>query len=300
MKIGAKHRQTFWQNHPSMDSARKLIIDKGRYAHDVAKTHIALHRAITNLPAEQLTEVRDFIADKGMIHSIVARGGAKGYLWAGLMFAETGHYAAMILQGLMGFSNALAKPKENQDILNEYPTEKIGKIMHDLVLNNLSVFDAIKDALLSVNPLHQTDCCELNQLLNKSLSSYKTIFSNMEIQLCCATKKINISLDQKRFNAALFNLILNSNQHYATRAEISIKRSKNEVVIKIIDNGEGFDQKTKDHITEPGFTTAKKGYRGFGTTISKRIIEDHGGTFDIDSPGVGKGCRVAITLPLAL
>ncbi len=58
------------------------------------------------------------------------------------------------------------------------------------------------------------------------------------------------------------------------------KKKKNYLNIKIIDNGIGIDEKTKEKIFFPFFTTKKKG-SGIGLFLVKKIINDHDGNISI-------------------
>ncbi len=52
------------------------------------------------------------------------------------------------------------------------------------------------------------------------------------------------------------------------------------------------------HIFEPSFTTKEPGEgTGLGLAIAYRIVEDHGGRFEVDT-SVGAGSRFTISLPV--
>jgi signal transduction histidine kinase len=67
------------------------------------------------------------------------------------------------------------------------------------------------------------------------------------------------------------------------------------IQITIRDSGEGIPEDVLANIFEPFFTTRTKG-TGLGLAIVKRIIDQHGGTIDIQSEEA-KGTSITFTLP---
>jgi len=67
------------------------------------------------------------------------------------------------------------------------------------------------------------------------------------------------------------------------------------VALDVEDTGPGMDPATLERATHPGFTTKSSG-SGLGLTLVQRIVEQHGGRFELDSsPGVGT--RATVTIP---
>jgi signal transduction histidine kinase len=66
--------------------------------------------------------------------------------------------------------------------------------------------------------------------------------------------------------------------------------------VTIADQGMGMDKAALDRIFEPFFSTKKRG-TGLGLAIVKQIVEQHGGTIDVES-SPGAGTRFKIDLPL--
>jgi two-component system sensor histidine kinase HydH len=66
--------------------------------------------------------------------------------------------------------------------------------------------------------------------------------------------------------------------------------------IKFCDSGEGIDAETMTRIFEPFYTTKPDG-TGLGLAITRKIVEGHGGTLQVESV-VGQGTTVTVTLPV--
>jgi signal transduction histidine kinase len=70
------------------------------------------------------------------------------------------------------------------------------------------------------------------------------------------------------------------------------------VAVEIADNGKGIPPEIMSKIFDPFFTTKAVGKgTGLGLSISYKIIEQHGGSINVDST-MGKGTRFTIVLPL--
>ena len=68
------------------------------------------------------------------------------------------------------------------------------------------------------------------------------------------------------------------------------------VSLVILDSGPGLTPKNETQIFDPFFTTKPSGM-GLGLSISRRIIEDHGGNLRLTETS-SKGCTFEITLPV--
>lgn len=75
-------------------------------------------------------------------------------------------------------------------------------------------------------------------------------------------------------------------------------QKKNEIFVKVKDEGVGIEEKHMKYITDPFFTTRiEKGGTGLGLSISLKIVKDHGGSMKFESK-VGEGTTVFVHLPV--
>ncbi len=77
------------------------------------------------------------------------------------------------------------------------------------------------------------------------------------------------------------------------------RRSGDNVVVEIEDNGPGMDEETRRRVFEPFFTTKALGVgTGLGLSVSYFIItEDHGGAMRVES-APGRGARFTVEIPM--
>jgi two-component system sensor histidine kinase HydH len=110
-----------------------------------------------------------------------------------------------------------------------------------------------------------------------------------------------VLLDPDMFKQALLNLMLNAEQAMPQGGEITIQASTEDtgcaVCLSIIDTGKGIPADLQPKIFKPFFST-KPGGTGLGLPTTRKIIESHHGTLDVQSE-VDKGTKFTICLPRA-
>ncbi len=110
--------------------------------------------------------------------------------------------------------------------------------------------------------------------------------------------KIDVLGDSKKLKQAFMNLINNScqamNERGVLRVDLNLNRQN--VNVKIIDTGKGITRDEIDMIFDPFYTTRPMGV-GLGLAISKKIIEDHGGSITVESD-LSKGTTFTVSLPV--
>lgn len=98
-------------------------------------------------------------------------------------------------------------------------------------------------------------------------------------------------------NQAMLNLLVNAAQAGATKIAIIADPTKNGTMkLRVSDNGRGMSQEVQARIFEPFFSTKSVGNSGLGLSITKKIIEQHGGKIAVQSEEE-QGTTFIITLP---
>ncbi|WP_296932960.1 ATP-binding protein [uncultured Marinobacter sp.] len=94
---------------------------------------------------------------------------------------------------------------------------------------------------------------------------------------------------------ACTNLVNNSLEAGATHVVVRVKEETGELVIRVLDNGPGFESSDAGRLTEAFYTTKSHG-TGLGLAVVQAVIKAHQGRFTIESPDQG-GAIATLRLP---
>ena len=108
-----------------------------------------------------------------------------------------------------------------------------------------------------------------------------------------------LMLDAEGLEKALCNLIVNAMEACPPATGRVILRSRlqedGDLTIEVIDNGNGIPEEVQPRIFAPFFSTKGPKGSGLGLPMTRKVIEDMGGTIDLDSTP-GEGTRFVIEL----
>ena len=142
----------------------------------------------------------------------------------------------------------------------------------------------------------ETEMANINEVIKKIVEKYegKEININLEENL-----KINMRINS--FKRCLINLIDNG-LSYGKKIEIFAKKTVNNIIIFIDDNGPGISEKEYQNVMKPFYRIDKsrgqnKSGVGLGLSIANDIIRSHGGNISLEKSPLN-GLRVKISLPL--
>jgi nitrogen fixation/metabolism regulation signal transduction histidine kinase len=134
---------------------------------------------------------------------------------------------------------------------------------------------------LAMLPTPNKQITPINALFEDCLRIMSPILKEEKIELMNEIHSSrSIMIDKNQMEQVIINLITNSIHALKEKSEkkliISSYTENNRFFIVISDNGKGVDAEIRDKVFLPFFTTRKDG-AGIGLTLSKNIIEAHGG-----------------------
>jgi two-component system sensor kinase FixL len=140
-----------------------------------------------------------------------------------------------------------------------------------------------------------------------SLARHEAERLGVELRLSLAVEPLLASMDPVQIQQVVLNLVRNGCDALADETthrivEITSRRRDREVELSVCDTGPGVAPDVADRLFDPFFTTKGEGI-GMGLTISRSIVEDHGGrlswraneprgacfTFTLPAPGEERG-----------
>jgi PAS domain S-box-containing protein len=148
----------------------------------------------------------------------------------------------------------------------------------------------------------QREAVDINELARETLTLLRSEANRYSVSTCTefTAGLPKIVADRVQVQQVLLNLMLNAIEAMKEGGgELKIKSSLCEntrVLIAIRDNGVGLPLEKADQIFNAFFTTKPQG-TGMGLSISRRIIESHGGHIWA-TPNPGRGTTFQFTLPI--
>jgi signal transduction histidine kinase len=175
--------------------------------------------------------------------------------------------------------------------------------VHEQILGELRRVNTTVDGLLRLGkpqPPQRTDV-DLARLTREvtSLFSARLRRQGVTLETTIADDLPTLQLDSGLLVQLLINLLTNSMQATDRGGTINVLVAPfprmDGVLISVADSGRGIAREHLDRIFDPFFTTKEEG-TGLGLPICKQIVEQHGGTMQIESEP-GEGTRVLLLFP---
>jgi signal transduction histidine kinase len=172
-----------------------------------------------------------------------------------------------------------------------------GKEMLKIIEDDIAYSDKIVNDLLEYSRTIKLEYVDTTaKALIKESLSIMNIPKNIELN-DLTKDETELTVDADKMKRVVVNLIKNAVEAMPQGGSLTIRSMKIDNGVKLIlsDTGNGMARETLNKIGSPLFTTKAKGM-GFGLSISKRLIEAHGGSISFESIPA-KGTTVTILIP---
>lgn len=289
MNYGKEYDPQYFQRElqKMKDSHDPIVIDIGDeqrwyvyYKDSLLLTQLRL------FPYVQLTLIAFFLIVAYTVFNSI-RKSEQNLVWVG-MAKEAAHQLGTPISSLMAWLELVrAKFDAEEDPLLaemeadiyrlEIVADRFSKIGSTPVLESQVVYDVI---IKFVNYF-------------KVRTSDKIVFS------VSGDQQVEAMLNVPLFDWVLENLLKNAANAIESAGRIDVVISENiakeQIFIDISDTGKGIPRARFETVFQPGFTTRKRGW-GLGLSLTKRMIDYHGGQIFVKESDMGKGTTFRIIL----
>ena len=172
------------------------------------------------------------------------------------------------IQGLV----SLAEMMEKDSLIKEY-FQKIS--------SSLSTMNMMISEILHENTRSKMSTTELMRMVLAQISIY---VPNEMLEYSNECPEVKLRGNRIRLSRAVINLI--NNAYHAVDKEkgklsLKVQRRGEWILISVLDNGTGIKAEMMEHIWELGYSGRQS--TGLGLAFTKQVVENHGGTIEIES-----------------
>ena len=215
----------------------------------------------------------------------------------GKLAAGVAHEIRNPLSSIRGFAQYLRNTLKDKPREKEYAETMVSEVDRiNRVVTDLLTFARPMEADLA--PTDLTELVERTVRLVQADARSRNVSIRMSL-----SDLSKIPLDTHQMTQAILNLLLNSLQAVNSGGYIEVGAELDPAVsrlkIWVEDDGPGISRDQKEKIFDPFFTTHEKG-TGLGLAIVHKIVENHNGEINLESPLAGKdrGTRMTISIPI--
>jgi two-component system sporulation sensor kinase A/two-component system, sporulation sensor kinase E len=200
--------------------------------------------------------------------------------------------------------NPLTTLKGFTQMMNENTDPEANKRYYKIMIDEINRINFIVSEFMVLSKPHivQYSLTDISQSIKNVITLLNTqaIINNIEIIPEFMGERFFIKCEENQIKQVIANLIKNSIEAMPQGGKIQIRMEQQDtnLIISLIDNGVGISRETLHLLGTPFYTTKTEG-TGLGLMVSKKIIQNHNGKFEIKSvPNIAT--TVTITLPTEL
>jgi PAS domain S-box-containing protein len=152
------------------------------------------------------------------------------------------------------------------------------------------------------------DCFDFSEIIDSAIETVHPLVEARKQELVVSRPDMPMWVqgDRVRLTQALSNLLNNAAKYTDEGGKIALKtiQEADDLVITVQDNGSGITPEILPHVFElfiqaESSLARSQGGLGVGLTLTRRLVEMHGGTVSASSAGDQQGSEFVIRLPLS-
>jgi signal transduction histidine kinase len=220
------------------------------------------------------------------------------------MISLMSHELRTPLTSINGFAELLTADDSLPDQAKEFVT---------IIANESQRLSRMINTFLAVTKLQRKDRQEvlkiplrLDEVVKETIASLQTVAKKRRIRLVeQPTQKLPpVAADKSMITQAVRNLVSNAIKYSPERTTVTVSTALEAEAVRLCveDRGYGIPAEARDRVWEKFYRVVREGQEkdeestGLGLSFVREVIEQHGGTVDLDSE-VGRGSRFSFTLP---
>jgi two-component system NtrC family sensor kinase len=231
----------------------------------------------------------------------------------GRLAAGLAHELNNPLNHIAGFVEALQRRAEAETLLARKEFEDFPRFLGMIqgqVDRAASIIRRLLDFARQREPSFEP--IDLGRLISESVFfvERQAAVANKRIVVRPLAEPVQLRADAQMLQQLLLNLLTNALDAIEGDGEVRVAanvvevghgaRGRREIVeLSVADSGRGIAPENLSKVFDPFFTTKEVGKgTGLGLPICQSIVEQHGGTIEIKSEGIGKGALVTVKVPV--
>ncbi len=230
----------------------------------------------------------------------------------GRLAAGLAHELNNPLSSVAGFSEALQRRVERGEVTRAADLDEVREYL-DMIQAEVARAAAIVRRLLDFARQREPAFgpVNLSRVVTDAVSfvGRQARLANQQIVVEPFPEGLEVQGDLQMLQQVFLNLLTNALDAIEKGGQVRLSAWREEArggargpamgVVAVTDDGSGISPENLARVFDPFFTTKEVGKgTGLGLAICQSIVEQHGGTIEVRSPGAGKGTVVTVRLPL--
>jgi PAS domain S-box-containing protein len=217
----------------------------------------------------------------------------------GRLTAMIVHEIANPIGGVSQYLDAMLQRLEANEAIGKEELRRGAAVMRDALQRTTELIRRLRGfTRAAVRPATGVDPAailgDLHMLMRHDLHRH-----GIEMTLRGEPGRLSVRADAGRLSQVFLNLMTNARDAMpgGGTLDVEVRARDSSVEIRFTDSGTGIPPENMDRIFDLLFTTKGEKGTGYGLTISRDIVEEHGGRIEVRSEP-GRGSTFTVVLPL--